>query len=229
MNSKQNQIKTDNTKLLMIEAAIEVFGRDGFHGASNRELANTAGVNLALISYHFGGKDGLYLAVFKHIAEQINQRLEPMLKALTQEIQTLNAMKQQNRQERLKQCTKITENILFAFIEMLASQQTAPWAKLILMEQQTPTDAFNILYSGPIGNLLKILTQTISIALGKKETHREAKLFALSLIGQIQILRSARATVKKHMGWQEITAQETEIIKNHISMNIKMIFNRSNC
>lgn len=41
------------------EAAIRLFHARGFSATSVREIAATAGVNVALISYHFGGKKGL--------------------------------------------------------------------------------------------------------------------------------------------------------------------------
>jgi len=47
----------------LLEAAIPLFAEKGFSAVSIRELAEKAGVNSALISYHFGGKEGLYNAV----------------------------------------------------------------------------------------------------------------------------------------------------------------------
>jgi len=47
----------------IIAAVIPLFAAKGLHGVSVRELAAAAGVNLSMISYYFGGKDGLYAAV----------------------------------------------------------------------------------------------------------------------------------------------------------------------
>jgi AcrR family transcriptional regulator len=60
--------RSERTKLQLIEAAIEVFGRIGFEAASTRELCQVAKVNQAAIPYHFGGKRELYLAAAEHIA-----------------------------------------------------------------------------------------------------------------------------------------------------------------
>lgn len=47
----------------IIAAAIPLFAAKGLNGVSVRELAGAAGVNLSMISYYFGGKEGLYAAV----------------------------------------------------------------------------------------------------------------------------------------------------------------------
>lgn len=47
----------------MLDAAVAEFGAHGFSGARVSEIARRAGVNKQLISYYFGGKEGLYRAV----------------------------------------------------------------------------------------------------------------------------------------------------------------------
>ncbi|HZG86509.1 MAG TPA: TetR family transcriptional regulator [Paenibacillus sp.] len=45
-------------------AAKSLFADKGFEGASVREVCEAAGVNVALVSYHFGGKEKLFQALF---------------------------------------------------------------------------------------------------------------------------------------------------------------------
>ena len=47
----------------LLAAATPLFAAKGFSGTNVREIAGAAGVNVSLISYHFGGKEGLYSAV----------------------------------------------------------------------------------------------------------------------------------------------------------------------
>lgn len=47
----------------LIEAAMPLFAAKGLNGVSIREVAGAAGVNISMISYYFGGKEGLYAAV----------------------------------------------------------------------------------------------------------------------------------------------------------------------
>lgn len=41
-------------------AALKLFVEKGYDGTSIRDVADAANVNLAAISYHFGGKAGLH-------------------------------------------------------------------------------------------------------------------------------------------------------------------------
>jgi len=47
----------------LIASSLPLFAAKGLNGVSVRELAAAAGVNLSMISYYFGGKEGLYAAV----------------------------------------------------------------------------------------------------------------------------------------------------------------------
>ena len=51
------------TRREILRAAEESFARLGFAGATTRKVAASAGVNIATLHYHFGGKEGLYRAV----------------------------------------------------------------------------------------------------------------------------------------------------------------------
>lgn len=51
------------TRAAILAAARSVFARRGFEGTSNREVAEAAGVNNAMIYYHFKDKRELYRAV----------------------------------------------------------------------------------------------------------------------------------------------------------------------
>ena len=39
-----------------MDAAEKLFARRGFHGTSLRDITGAAGVDLALVNYHFGSK-----------------------------------------------------------------------------------------------------------------------------------------------------------------------------
>jgi AcrR family transcriptional regulator len=56
---------SETTRQDLVEAAISVFADKGFEAGSVREIAGLANANQAAVSYHFGGKDGLYREVLR--------------------------------------------------------------------------------------------------------------------------------------------------------------------
>jgi len=66
-----------NRKEQILEAARKLFGERGFEDVSVRDVTIAAGVNLASVSYYFGGKEGLIQEAVKRCMNPINEyRLE---------------------------------------------------------------------------------------------------------------------------------------------------------
>jgi AcrR family transcriptional regulator len=61
---------TKATAQQLIEAALETLKADGFTGATSRAIARRAGVNQALVFYHFGSVDNLLLAALDRTSEE---------------------------------------------------------------------------------------------------------------------------------------------------------------
>lgn len=58
----------------ILEAAMTILKREGYTGLTTARVADLAGQNKALISYHFGGKQGLVAEVARGVAELITSR-----------------------------------------------------------------------------------------------------------------------------------------------------------
>jgi AcrR family transcriptional regulator len=63
----------------ILDAAERLFARHGFYGISVRDITEAAEVDVALVSYHFGGKRELFAAVFQRRAEELNPERLAML------------------------------------------------------------------------------------------------------------------------------------------------------
>jgi AcrR family transcriptional regulator len=61
-----------NYKELILDGAEGLFAQHGFYGVSTRQVAEEAGVDVALVHYYFGTKRGLFDAVFLRRAEILN-------------------------------------------------------------------------------------------------------------------------------------------------------------
>lgn len=62
-DAETRQRDAERTKRRLLEAAFDEFAAHGFAGARVGRIAEAAGVNKQLISYYFGGKEGLYRAM----------------------------------------------------------------------------------------------------------------------------------------------------------------------
>jgi AcrR family transcriptional regulator len=60
-----------STKARILVAAEAVFAARGFDGASTREIAAAAGVNISSLHYHWESKETLYFGVFEHVYDRI--------------------------------------------------------------------------------------------------------------------------------------------------------------
>ena len=61
-----------DTKERLLDAAEEIFAREGYRAASLRVITTRAAVNLAAVNYHYGSKRGLVEAVFARRLQAMN-------------------------------------------------------------------------------------------------------------------------------------------------------------
>lgn len=71
-----------NRRLAILLAAEKLFGLNGYHAVSIRDIATEAGVPLALVGYHYGAKHELYHAIFESWQPSIQQRAARLSEAL---------------------------------------------------------------------------------------------------------------------------------------------------
>jgi AcrR family transcriptional regulator len=69
---RKKQIRdADVTREALMAAGSALFAAHGFDGVSVEAIADKAGVNKAMISYHFGGKRGLHTAILTTTFEEV--------------------------------------------------------------------------------------------------------------------------------------------------------------
>jgi AcrR family transcriptional regulator len=99
--------RDQETKEKVVVAAVKLFNTHGYDGTSVREIANEAGVNVALISYYFNGKKGLleflmsrFLEDYLLVIEEVYLTLEEctVKDSLTLLIDNLLKFQQENHQ-----------------------------------------------------------------------------------------------------------------------------------
>lgn len=65
------RLSADARREQILDVAIEVFGRAGYHGASMNDIAEAAGVTKPVLYQHFDSKSDLYAALLDEVGERL--------------------------------------------------------------------------------------------------------------------------------------------------------------
>lgn len=211
----------DQTRSALVQAALAEFSDNGYHAASNRDIAAQAQANQALIGYHFGGKQGLYLAVFQFIAEQIQQQTGSVIAQMKAHLASLPAdtpLRADAREASLQLILGLVERMAKLFVSPLFK----PAAQLILREQQKPTQAFDILYERFMRPALQVVTALVQ-RVRPDLSSQEAALLVITVLGQVLVFRAGRATALRHLGWDDIGPAQLEAILARVKTNVRAL------
>jgi AcrR family transcriptional regulator len=115
-----------STRARILEAAEQGFADHGFDGVSVRQIAMRAEVPVALINYHFGGKEGLYRAIFEMRA--------PMI--IDQRIAGLRFADMEPDQER--KVEMIVKAVLVPNLHMRSAEKSSNYARILAREVSDP-------------------------------------------------------------------------------------------
>ncbi|WP_161601894.1 CerR family C-terminal domain-containing protein [Sphingomonas zeae] len=189
----------------MLDAAIDQFGRHGICGASTRAIAAAAGTAMSSITYHYGGKEGIYLAAAYHIAERCERVLAPTLEraSLDGELDGEAAIE------------KIDE-LVVDLLHLMLDDQSAPWARFILREQLEPTDAFDILYSAVLERVGDRLIDVMAQLGRGLWSSTEIRLKAFTILSQVRMFRTAPEMLQRMTGLDPTKSENADAIEQFV-------------
>ncbi len=157
----------------LLDAAEELFCEHGFEGTSVRDIATAAGCNIASINYYFGGKDKLYVEVWRrHLLSMRDARLAGID----------NVMSQSNGKPRLEDLLGSYAN---TFIEPLVDESKGRrFIKLMareMVDSHLPPNMFLEEMIIPV----MIVMQRALMRICPGLTESKAQLAILSIVGQL--------------------------------------------
>jgi AcrR family transcriptional regulator len=165
--------KHEDTKARLIDAAGEVFAHHGFRSATVREICKRASTNVAAVNYHFGDKEGLYVAVLEHSLRSARRKYPP----------DLGLGDEATPEEKLRA-------FIHSLLLRILGEGVPAWhGKLMAREISDPTDALKKLVQSSIRPLHVYLVSIITELLQEEKPVRGKKndeifLCAMSIIGQ---------------------------------------------
>ena len=195
-------------QIQIIKTAERLFSTTGFDGTSVRDIADEAGVNIAMISYYFGSKEKLMEALFQQRSNDINLQVENLLQ--NDGIAPLQKM----------------ESLVDTYIERVMQKQ--PFFKIMMCEQVINKNPVIIHL---IHDLKKRNTEAISklIQDGQKKgafkKNIDVLLLMNSLIGSITQMMLTKDYYREYNELQNVPDDQfIEQMKQKLSNHIKFLF-----
>lgn len=166
------------TRAALLDAAAEIFAERGFAEAKVRDIAASARANLAAINYHFGGKEGLYLAVLEREASRVIERypLSPP-EAAADGVAALR---------------DVIAGLLGRF---LASDARSYAPRLIIREMLNPTAALAQIVERITRPQFEQVYAALARVLGPRVPAERLRLCVFSVVGQCMFYLAARPMV----------------------------------
>ncbi|MFT5483097.1 MAG: AcrR family transcriptional regulator [Halieaceae bacterium] len=220
MSTTDTGSRGDQTREALLEAALDIFGQAGFDAASTRAIADSAGANQALISYHFDGKRGLYRAVFENIVAEMQQLMEPVIEEVMDRLGNLADVET----ERRHQAVQLMDLAFSAIIDMFGCPASAKWVRLMVREQQDPSEVFQVVYQGIMGEMMEMLTHLVSVASGLDAASEACRVRTYMLVGQVLIFHIGRGTVTEYLSWRELTPANIKTFKEQFRISLESQF-----
>jgi AcrR family transcriptional regulator len=196
------------TRQRLLQAAVVAFGRRDYDGVSARQIVEAAQANISAISYHFGGKHGLYLAAVEYLAERLHAEMAEHHAGVAQALECADK----------EACADRLCDFIGAFAEVMLTGELCESAPgIIFREQHQPTDAYEILYRKLLQPIHTTLTGLVACHRGEVKVTRASVLLAHALLGQAVIFRIGRTTLLKRLGKSAYSRADIAELKHRLS------------
>lgn len=202
--------KQNLSKRKLINSAIVLFASKGFESTSTREICSHAGVNLSLIPYYFGNKEGLYINIIESI---INFGLT----FLQDEIAKAENVPQMNKEEKIN----LYRGLLTKYADFLYSENVPSSFVILMIKEQTNSHSkFSETYAKKINVFYKALRKTLASILRKNENDKMIIFEVSSIIGQILSFKIMNRATLPALKQDLYTTEDNKKIKNIILSHI---------
>ncbi|HON60006.1 MAG TPA: CerR family C-terminal domain-containing protein, partial [Smithella sp.] len=192
--------RTDSkTAAAILEAAGKIFAANGFGGSTVREICREAGVNLAAVNYHFGSKEGLYLAVLKRFQKESS----------VADVSDPDLYQVKNPEEQLKIYIR-------SFLTRIMDESPPAWfGRLLAREFTEPTWAFDVLVEETIRPRFERLNEIVAAIAGKRVQDPSVRKSSMSIIGQCLYFRHARPVISRLYPGEVFGPKQIDALTEH--------------
>ncbi len=201
------------TRALLLDAGLRLFGVKGYDGVATRALSAEAGTNIAAIAYHFGGKRELYREVLRQLVIDTEPHLGPVLARVQREL----AGAKSDPRALAALIAGMVGDVARIFLSGEFMRHRTP---MVMREYADPSEDFHILYEGRIEPLHKTMTALAAAAMGRDAGDPVCAIQAHTMIGQIVVFGLARVVLQKRLDWDGYTPERTDLIARTVTASV---------
>ena len=188
------------SKTRILEAAIDVFGRVGYEGATTRMIAKRAKVNLGSLQYYFRGKERLYLDCARHIAAGTEANFPALLRMVDSALAPESAPPAEHVEALVRLWAAVADRIIGA-------GKSTHWIMFVNREQMSPGKAFSILYDRVVKRLIDVFALHVGRILRRPPDSEEVLLQTLALLGPLFFFQRARGVILRTLDWPDLEGE----------------------
>ena len=190
----------EDTRAKLLDAASEVFAEVGYHRATIREICARAGVNGALVNYHFGDKVELYAQTLERLVSVA--RLDAVRAALNQKAPPETILREAIR----------------AKLRGVAADDRSGWLfRILAHEIAQPTPAMTRVVKSVLRPLYNQVYEIVGALIGLPAGDEQTRLCAHSIMGQVIIYMLAGPVLARLWPDMKMTPENLDRIANHVS------------
>lgn len=194
------KIDSAETHKRLLETAALVFAEHGFAGTTIRMICGRAGVNVAAVNYHFGGKEALYREVLRFVRRRAYEKYPP----------TYGLPPNSTPEERLHAFVRSF------LLRTLGDEENRIFGTLTMREMVEPTGALDMLIEEGIRNLFAELLDIVVALLGKESDQATVESCGRSIIGQCVFFLFGRRVIARMAPEQKFAKADIEKIAGEI-------------
>jgi AcrR family transcriptional regulator len=177
------QARGEDTRRRILETALDLFAAQGYEGASTRQIADGAGVNLPAIQYYFGNKEGLYRAIIEDIVADTERHMS----ALAPRVQAALDRHEATPAE----LGELLCEMLETFVTLVTSGTQVESRRLFFARAEVEeTPGIDRLHDNGMRQIFNPCLALLARIHGKPDSDQEMTMRTMALIGQVVIFCS---------------------------------------
>lgn len=194
--------RSNETQKLLVDATIRLLDDGASTSLTARGIASLAGVNHALVAYHFGGLENLMKTAFTQCADALGKDFSELLGAFDAEIEEAHA----------DTLASVSRSHLTTLLQALANKDARRFLTLLTGKHNYGLSAYSLLQERLLTPLHKVFSHLSAKALQVDAQSLEAAVTGQVVLAQVMAFFRGGGSVAQFMGWKTVPEQYHAVV-----------------